>query len=207
MATASLPRGAGLLEGRALVAWSALGLAALCAGALGAQGAGEEGVGLVTRATARVACVIFLAAWSASSLRALWPAPATAWLLRNRRYVGLSFATAQLVHLLAIGGLVRLRGDAFEYDPVSLSVGGMAYVFTAALAATSSDRAVAWLGRARWRVLHRVGAHWIFFVFAATLLPKAFASPLHALLAALVAAALAARVAAARRRSARARMR
>jgi len=207
MASAAAVRQGGPFEGAALVAWSALGVAALCGGLLAAQGTGEQGVGLVTRATARVACVVFLAAWSASSLRRLWPTPLSAWLLRNRRHLGLSFATVQLFHAVAIGGLVWLLGDAFEYDPVSLSVGGMAYVFTVALAATSSDRAVAWLGRSRWRVLHRFGAHWIFFVFAATLLPAAFTSPLHALLAALVAAALAARIAAARLRPGPARMR
>jgi len=39
----------------------------------------------------------------ASSLRRLWPTPASAWLLRNRRWLGLSFATAQATHLVAIG--------------------------------------------------------------------------------------------------------
>jgi len=207
MASAPVAHRAGPFEGRALVAWSALGAAGLCAGVLAAQGSGEQGLGLLARATARMACLLLLAAWSASSLRVLWPVPATAWLLRNRRHLGLSFATAQLAHALAIGGLVRLRGDAFEYDPVSLAVGGTAYAFTAALAATSSDRAVARLGRARWRALHRVGVHWIFFVFAATLLPLALASALHGLLAALVVAALGLRIAAARRRPRPARVR
>ncbi|HZO07783.1 MAG TPA: hypothetical protein VFC77_00285, partial [Myxococcota bacterium] len=138
---------------------------------------------------ARVGLAYFLAAYSASSLRRLWPRPATAWLLRNRRWLGLSFAVAQAVHLAAIGLLARAQGSAFETDPVSFAGGALGYAFTAALAATSSDRAVAWLGAARWRRLHRAGIHWIWIVYAVTELPQALASPLHFLLAALVAGA------------------
>jgi len=140
----------------------------------------------------------FMGAYAASSLRRLWRVPATAWLLRNRRYVGLSFAVAHAVHALAVLGLATLLGDAFEYDPVSLGFGGLAYVFVAALAATSSDRAVAALGPARWRRLHRIGVHYVWFVFAVTEIPVALHSPQHFALAGLVVGGAALRVAAAR---------
>jgi hypothetical protein len=190
-------------EGARLVAATALAMAALCAWLLAAHGAGEEGLGVQARVTARVALVIFVAAYAASPLRRVWRAPLSAWLLRNRRFVGLSFAVAHGFHALAVLSLVLLLGAGFEYDPVSLAGGGSAYLFVALLAATSSDRAVASLGPARWRALHRAGLHTIWFVFAVTELPAAFDSPLHFLLASLlvVAAGLRAAGALSRRRA------
>lgn len=177
------------LGGPRLVAGTAIVVAVACAGLLGAAGVGEDGLRLVTRVTARIALVIFVAAYAAAPLRRLWRAPASAWLLRNRRFVGLSFALAQGVHGLAILALARHQGDAFEVDPVSLAGGATAYLFVALLAATSSDRAVAALGARRWRALHRAGIHAIWLVFAFTELPTATHSPLHFALAALLLAA------------------
>jgi hypothetical protein len=158
---------------------------------------------VLARVTARVALVIFVAAYAASPLRRVWRASPSAWLLRNRRFVGLSFAVAHAFHALAILSLVVLLGSGFEYDPVSLAGGGAAYLFVALMAATSSDRAVAALGPSRWRALHRAGLHTIWFVFAVTELPTALDSPLHFLLAGLLVAAagLRAAVAISRRRA------
>jgi methionine sulfoxide reductase heme-binding subunit len=183
-ALARRPRGR--FEGPSLVAWVAAALALLVAVLLVGEGTGEAGLRAVVRWTARTGLAFFLAAYAASSLRRLWPRTSTAWLVRNRRWLGLSFATAQAVHLAAIGLLARHLGPSFEIEPVSFAGGTLGYVFTAALAATSSDRAVAWLGPARWRLLHRVGIHWLWIVFAVTEIPAAALSPLHLLLAALV---------------------
>jgi DMSO/TMAO reductase YedYZ heme-binding membrane subunit len=152
---------------------------------------------MLVRATARSSLLLFGAAYAASSLRRLWRTPATAWLMRQRRYLGLSFAASHALHLLAILALALVLGDAFEVDAVTLVFGGGAYVMIAAMAATSSDRAFAWLGARRWKLLHRVGAHWIFVIFAVSYLPRAAVeSPLYALPAAFVVALLGLRVAA-----------
>lgn len=193
------------LGGPRLVAATALGMAALCAAALALHGAGEEGLRTLARVTARVALVIFVAAYAAAPLRRAWRAPLSAWLLRNRRFVGLSFAVAHGFHALAVLAVALRLGDGFEYDPVSLAGGATAYLFVALLAATSSDRAVAALGPARWRRLHRAGIHVIWSLFAFTQLPAMLHSPLHFLLASLLvaAAALRANAAVARRRAPR----
>jgi hypothetical protein len=196
------PRGprqvpSGRRGGPILVACTALGVAALCAGTLALEGDGEAGLRALTRATARVSLVIFAAAYAASSLRRLLRVPFTAWLLRNRRHLGLSFAVAHGFHALAVLALAIVLGDAFAYDPISLAFGLVTYGFVAALAATSSDRAVAWLGPARWRRLHRAGVHTIWFVFAVTEVPAALHSPLHFALAALLVAVAGLRAAAA----------
>jgi DMSO/TMAO reductase YedYZ heme-binding membrane subunit len=185
------------LEGAVLVAYAALGAGALFAGTLALHGGGEEGLGVLARATARLSLSIFAIVYAASSLRRLWRTPLTGWLLRNRRYLGLSFAVAHAFHAAAVVSLAAALGPAFEYDLVSLVFGGAAYGFVAALAATSSERAVRALGAARWRRLHRVGVHTIWLVFAATVVPTALGSPLHFALAALVLGAAGLRAAAA----------
>ena len=189
--------------GPRLVAASATAVGLLCAALLLTGGSGDESIGRVARVTARVALLFFVVAYAASPLRRLWRRPASAWLLRNRRYVGLSFAVAMGFHALAILALALRLGPGFEIDPISFTGGSLAYAFTALQAATSSDRAYAALGPARWRALHRGGMHAIWIVFAVTELPVALDSPLHFALAALLVAAagLRAGAALARRRA------
>jgi DMSO/TMAO reductase YedYZ heme-binding membrane subunit len=123
--------------------------------------------------------------------------------LRNRRYLGLAFAVSHLVHAVAI--LLLLRWDAALFwtltKPVNIVTGGLAYAFILAMAATSFDRTAAWLGRGRWRVLHRLGVWYIWVSFLVAFgkrIPEngpAYWLPVVALIA-----ALALRLAAARRR-------
>ena len=65
-------------------------------------GAAEPGIRVVIRATARTSFVLFMLAFVASALRRAWRNDATAWLLANRRYVGVSFGISHVIHLLAI---------------------------------------------------------------------------------------------------------
>jgi hypothetical protein len=147
----------------ALASLLLLGMSALI---LWQAGTGEAGLRMWIRATARTSLLIFGAVFTASSLRALWRTPATAWLLRNRRYFGLSFGVSHGLHLLAIVSLWLVLGDAFEIDAVTIVFGGGAYLMIALMAATSSDRAYAWLGRHRWHLLHKIGVYWIWIIFA-----------------------------------------
>jgi DMSO/TMAO reductase YedYZ heme-binding membrane subunit len=152
--------------GRAIAIACALGAAGgLAAGALGLAtgGAGAEGLRLAARYTARLAFLLFLPVYLASAWHRLAPGAASRWTLRRRRALGLGFASAHSVHLAALLAAVRASGE-----PMALStavVGGGAYAMTLAMALTSNDAAVRRLGR-RWKTLHRVGIHWIWFVFA-----------------------------------------
>ena len=152
--------------GGRLIGTFALLLLAMSVLILTQAGTGEAGLRLLIRATARTSLVLFGAAFAASSLRSLWRRPATGWLLRQRRYLGLSFAFSHALHLLAIIGLSLVLGDAFEAGLVTVIFGGGAYVMIALMAATSSDRAYAWLGKRRWHRLHLVGVYWIWIIFA-----------------------------------------
>jgi DMSO/TMAO reductase YedYZ heme-binding membrane subunit len=140
----------------------------MAGGVLLAEGTGESGVRLLIRATARSSLLIFTFAFSASSLRRLWQSDATAWLLRNRRQIGVSFAVSHFIHLAAIVALVRGWPDSFwaETPTLTLVGGGTGYVFIAAMTATSFDRSAAWLGRRSWRRLHLTGSWVIWSIFA-----------------------------------------
>jgi hypothetical protein len=154
------------LGGARLVGFAALLLLAMAALILATAGSGEAGLRMLVRATARSSLLLFGAAFTASSLVRLFPHPETRWLLRERRYLGLSFAVSHALHLIAILALALVLGDAFTVDAVTLVFGGGAFGMIALMAATSSDRAVAWLGPRRWRALHGLGAWWVWIVFA-----------------------------------------
>ena len=160
------------MNGGRLVGAISLALLALFAGTLVLAGTGEQGLSLLTRNTVRAAFPLFLLAYVASSARRLWPGDATRWLLRNRRYLGISFGIAMALHLDAIFMLSLLLGDAFESPLTTKVFGGIAYVFIAAMTLTSFDRTAAWLGRQRWNQLHRFGIHYVSLVFAVQWLGK-----------------------------------
>jgi DMSO/TMAO reductase YedYZ heme-binding membrane subunit len=191
-----MARARGRFEGPLLVGWAALAVGAAAGAGFALAGGGEQGVHAVIRTTARTSLALFLAAFTASSLRRVWRAPATAWLLRNRRYLGLGMALSHAVHLAAILALVRGWPGAGGEIPPATRIGGSAgYLVLAAMAATSSDRAVAWLGPRRWRALHRTGSWLLWGIFASSYVPRAGAEPDYAPLAAAVLAAAALRVA------------
>ncbi len=141
-------------------------IAALAVGALGFASAGgwtHDGALMATRLTARFSFPIFLLAWSASALAALFPGGWRTALLRRRRAVGLSFAAAHFVHF----GFILIVALVFQHklNPVSVYGGGFTYLLIAAMALTSNDAAVRALGAARWKLLHTVGGLMILLVF------------------------------------------
>jgi sulfoxide reductase heme-binding subunit YedZ len=149
----------------------AAGLVAMVVVLLATNGWTEAGLRLTIRATARTSVTLFLGAFLASTLRRRWPGAATTWLLANRRYVGLAFATSHLLHLLAILALRDTFPETFAGVPwVTIVVGGGGFAVVAVMAATSSDAAVRWLGPRRWTRLHRFGLYYLWVVFTITYL-------------------------------------
>jgi sulfoxide reductase heme-binding subunit YedZ len=199
-----MARASGALEGPRIIAWATVALAAITAVLLGVYGTGEPGVRVMIRATARTSVVLFTAAFTASSAAQLWPRPPTKWMLRNRRYLGLSFAVSHAVHLLFIVYAAAVVGF-LRVNAVALIGGGIAYVFIAAMAATSFDGAVTWLGRDRWQWLHTIGAYYVWFIFFQSYVPRAvFQSAAYVPLALLLIGGLVVRLVARRRDTRRA---
>jgi sulfoxide reductase heme-binding subunit YedZ len=174
---------------------------AVFAVALSAFGTDEAGLRALTRLTVRVSFTVFIAVYAAAPLRRLFSAPATRWMARNRRYLGVSFAWAHGLHAVAIGLLALQLGDAFTADASTIVGGGLGYLLTALMAATSFDRTARWIGPRRWALVHRAGLHWLWFIFALNWTVSAVAvSPFYGLFAAVTWAAAGLRLAAMRAR-------
>lgn len=182
--------------------WVLFGTALLLAAAVihaGATAAGsEEAIRLVIRQTARISLLLFCAAFAASSLLRLWPAGWSRWMMRHRRWLGLSFALSHAVHLAAIVRLSAVAPD-FAIETLTLIFGGLAYVFIALMAATSFDGAVGYLGSRNWQRLHRTGAYYIWFIFVQSYIPRAVDAAVYVPPTALLAGVLVLRIAAGRR--------
>jgi hypothetical protein len=164
-----------------------------------AAGGGEAGWRAAIRLSAKTSLALFTTAFIASSLRVLWPTDLTRWLLINRRYIGVSFAASHAIHLIAIIALLRVAPD-FAIETGTLIGGGLAYVFLAAMTATSFDRSAAWLGPRRWRILHKTGMYYCWLIFLISYLPRMLIeSVLYSPFVAVLVGALALRAVAARR--------
>ena len=131
----------------------------------------EEGLRRMIRISGRISALVFSLAFAASSLLRLLPSQATLWLCSNRRQAGLLFAWSQLLHLLGLLALGQWYPDPFfiHLSAVTLAGGGLAYFFTFAMAATSNDRAVRWLGHRRWQRFHQIGSWWIWLILVQTI--------------------------------------
>lgn len=156
-----------ILDGWRLTGIVTLALAALSIWLASMRGFETDGVRLVIRFTARTSLLFFCLAFSASALYRLWPTAPTRWQLRNRRYLGLSFAASHLLHAIAIGCFAVMAPDEFKAatSPASFIFGGIGYSFIVAMAATSFDRTTKAIGPRAWRILHTTGIYYLWFQF------------------------------------------
>jgi len=79
--------------------------------------------------------------------------------LRNRRWIGLSFASSHFIHLGLIISMTVFFPDPFvrEQSMAQWVFGGLAYGFVLLMALTSTDQAQHWMGMKNWKRLHFVG--------------------------------------------------
>jgi sulfoxide reductase heme-binding subunit YedZ len=156
------------MNGWRLTGWLSLALAAMAGWFVIGHGGDVEGIRLAIRATARTSLVLFVLAFTASAMVELVPGGLTRWQRRNRRYLGVSFAVSHFIHLGAILALAAMDRALFWKltNLTTIVLAGTAYLFIAAMAATSFDRAVAWMGAGRWRLLHLIGGWYIWISFA-----------------------------------------
>jgi len=103
------------------------------------------GVRSVIAMSARTSLLLFCLAFSASSVHRVWPGRWSRWQLRNRRYLGLSFAASHTIHIAAliVFGVVAPAIYATVGTWTNGMLAGLAYVFLLAMAATSFDGAAA----------------------------------------------------------------
>ncbi|MDP2378143.1 hypothetical protein [Reyranella sp.] len=157
-----------MMAGWRLVGGLSFLVAAMTAGLIVSHGGDVEGLRVAIRATARTSLLLFVLAFTASAMVELVPSDATRWQRRNRRYLGVSFAVSHFIHLGAILALASVDRALFWKltNTTTIMLAGTAYLFIAAMAATSFDRTAAWLGPRKWRLLHLIGSWYIWISFA-----------------------------------------
>ena len=124
------------------------------------------GIRSMIQLAVRCAVPILFVAFAASSVQALFPSSIGRWLLRNRSYIGLSFATAmgwQLSFILWLTGVhteyyineVYVLTDAVE--------GVVGYALLIAMTLTSFKFGRRHLSQKQWKRLHTVGIYWLWY--------------------------------------------
>ncbi|MGL5064145.1 MAG: hypothetical protein ACRC62_29515 [Microcoleus sp.] len=160
--------------------WQIVGFCALTIGTIVGviwlfYGIEESGMRLAIRATGRTSCLLFLSAFVASSLHKLRSTSLSGWLLKNRRYLGISMAVSHTYHAIALYGLwLATDGSAPSFDPL----GTFGYILLLAMTVTSFNGPATWLGKRGWKILHTAGIHffWLGFLFEYSYrLPKSIA--------------------------------
>jgi methionine sulfoxide reductase heme-binding subunit len=127
------------------------------------------GVHTVIRATAWSSFALFMLAFTAAAMAALLPGGFSQWQLRNRRFLGLSFAFSHLVHAVAIVAYVQMAPELFWQDrtPLGNIPGLVGYAFIALMVATSFDATARLVGPRPWKLIHGIGIWIIWFDFVA----------------------------------------
>ena len=154
-------------QGWIIVGWAAIAIAAMVAIIIAVYGSGEDAARVTIRATARTSFALFLTAFTATGLVRFWPNHLTKWVRANRRYIGVSFGISHGFHALGIAALAFITSGASikETDMSALVGGSLAYLFIAAMVATSFDRTAAMLGQKKWQILHTTGMYYLWAVF------------------------------------------
>jgi len=131
------------------------------------------------RATARASFVLFLAAFTASSLAKLLPSPLTKALLRERRYIGLSFAFSHLLHAVALIVYIETAPEAFWIGrtPATNIPGYIGYLMILLLTITSFKAPARFMGPSNWKRLHRTGVWLIAIIFAGSFFTRIHQHP------------------------------
>ena len=125
---------------------------------------------LWARYTARISFFFFLISFIAGSIHYFFSNAFTRSIKSNRRYIGLLFALTHTIHLVAlISFFVSINQNP---DTDTLAGGGLAYLAMYIMALTSNDNAVRKIGFKRWKLIHKVGANYIAFIFAFTYLGR-----------------------------------
>lgn len=151
---------------KSLQGWNIVGFSAVVIGAMVGviwlvHGIDEQAMRTAIRATGRTSCILFLCAFVASALHRIRSTPLTAWLLTNRRYLGVSMAVSHTYHAIAILGLWFVTSGALKFD----ALGTLGYIFLITMTVTSFKRPAAWIGQSAWKILHTTGMHYFWLGF------------------------------------------
>jgi hypothetical protein len=131
---------------------------------LATEGIGDASIVTALRLTARWAFLPFWLAYAGGAMAEL-VGPVLARLGKRGRDLGLTYASAMLVHVGLVVWLGVIRGHV-PLTGKSLILFVVGIMFTYLLALFSIDRVAKALGRTGWRILRIVGMNYILFAFA-----------------------------------------
>jgi len=116
---------------------------------------------LFLRITGRLAMLLFILSFGARPLHAILKTRFTAYLMQNRRYLGLSTALILVIHLGGIGLFALENSVLFEAEApwYILAPGALVYLLVILMAVTSTNIAQKKLGMYKWKLLHTVGGY------------------------------------------------
>jgi hypothetical protein len=124
---------------------------------------GAKAVSSMIQLSVRMAVPWICLAFAASSLHVLFPSSFSRWLLRNRKIMGLCFATAMAWQLLFILWYVCGHNDrymkGFVLSDVMEGIGG--YGLLVAMTLTSFRFGRSRLSPKQWKILHKCGIYWL----------------------------------------------
>jgi hypothetical protein len=150
------------LQGWGIVGFSTLVIGSIMTVIFLFGGIDEPAMRMAIRATARTSCILFLGAFVASALHKIWSTPYTVWLLKNRRYFGISMAVSHTYHAIAwIGLWIVTSGNSPKFSGLAI----LGYVFLFAMTLTSFRRPAALLSKRAWKILHTTGMHYFWLAF------------------------------------------
>lgn len=144
-----------------LIGAATLGALAICVAAASAPYGFQDRLSMATRLTARWSALWFLVAFVAGPLQRIYGG-FWAGVARQRRYIGLGFASAHTIHGICFAWL--LSATDVTRGMIVFIGGGAGYFLMWAMAATSNDAAMRALGK-NWKRLHTLGMWWLWVVF------------------------------------------
>ena len=125
------------------------------------------------RWSARFSVICFCLAFGASAFHRLAQNSVSTWLLKNRKYLGISFAIIHLIHLLFLALLHYYFHQVFvERSIIELALGGLAYVFILLMLLTSFNPIKKLMSQSTWTILHTLGGYWILIVFSNSIIGR-----------------------------------
>ena len=123
-----------------------------------------DDVSSMIQLSVRHAVPLLFVAFAASSVQVLFPGPFGRWLLRNRPFIGLSFAAAMGWQLIFILWLVTIHTEYYVNEVYVLSdvvEGVSSYIFLIAMVLTSFKFGRRHLTPRQWKLLHTTGIYWL----------------------------------------------
>ena len=132
-----------------------------------------RGVSEMIQCTVRLSVPFLFLAFAASSMAKLIPTAFCKWLMRNRRYFGLGFASGFAWQLFFILWLAIGHPDYFDEevftgveDLIIYQLGP--YTFLTAMTITSFHPVRRKMNQRAWKALHWVGIYWLWYVVELT---------------------------------------